>query len=88
MQTKSQISSSSYIPFLKEADVAHLSKDSCGQRLVYSDVHIACANDAYLIRDNETEEVLETLPIRQNEDGQDTEDRIALLKDYITRKFS
>ena len=88
MQTRSQISSNSYMPFLKEADEVHLSKDSCGQRLVYGDVHIACANDAYLLRDNETEEVLETLPIRQNEEGQDTEDQIVLLKDYITRRFS
>ena len=88
MQTRSQISSNSYMPFLKEADEVHLSKDSCGQRLVYGDVHVVCANDAYLLRDNETEEVLETLPIRQNEEGQDTEDRIVLLKDYITRRFS
>ena len=75
------------MPYLKEADVAHLSKDSCGQRLVYGDVHIICANDAYLLRDNKTEEVLETLPIRQNEEGLDIEDRIELLKEYISEKF-
>lgn len=87
MQTKSQWSSNTYMPYLREADESHLSKDSCGQRLVYGDVHIVCANDAYLVRNNETEEVLETLPIRQNEDGQDTEDRIVLLKEFIARKF-
>lgn len=87
MKTRSQWSSSTYMPYLREADVAHLSKDSCGQRLVYGDVHIICANDAYLLRDNKTEEVLETLPIKQDSDGIDIEDRIVLLKEYIARKF-
>ncbi len=83
MQTKSQWSSNTYIPYLKEADEAHLSKDSMGQRLVYGDKHIVCRNSAYLLRDNETEEVIRTFPIRQNENGIDVEDRIQLLKHLI-----
>ena len=86
MQTKSQWSSNTYMPYLKEADDAHLDKDSMGQRLVYGDKHIICDNAAYLFRDNETEEVVETIEIKQNEAGVDTEDRILLLKNYLAEK--
>lgn len=86
MQTKSQWSSNTYMPYLKEADDAHLSKDSMGQRLVYGDRHIVCDNAAYLLRDNATETVIRTYPIPQNEDGMDTEDRILLLKKLISTK--
>ena len=82
MQTKSQWSSNTYMPYLKEADDAHLDRDSMGQRLVYGDRHIVCDNAAYLVR-NEAEEVLETIPISQNDEGIDTEDRIILLKNYL-----
>ena len=83
MQTRSQWSSNTYMPYLKEADEAHLSKDSMGQRLVYGDRHIICDNDAYLLRDNETEEVIERIPIEQNGDGIDTVDRILILRQYL-----
>lgn len=85
MQTKSQWSSNTYMPYLKEADEAHLSRDYMGQRLVYGDRHIICQNNGYLLRDNETEEVIETLLIPQNNEGIDTEDRILLLKQYISK---
>ena len=74
------------MPYLKEADAQHLSRDSCGQQLVYGEQHIVCANDAYLLRDNRTEEIMERLIIPQNEEGIDTVDRIILLKEYISRK--
>lgn len=83
MQTKSQWSSNTYMPYLKEADDAHLSKDAMGQRLVYGDRHVVCSNEAFLLRDNETETVLKTFPVQQNEEGIDTEDRILLLKQLI-----
>ena len=86
MQTKSQWSSNTYMPFLKEADDAHLSKDSLGQRLVYGDIHIVCSNAAYLVRDNATENVIKSFTIPQNEEGIDTEDRILLLKRLISSK--
>ena len=70
---------------MKEADEAHLSRDSMGQRLVYGDRHIVCQNSAYALRDNETEEVIETMPIQQNEDGIDTENRILVLKRFIAK---
>ena len=85
MQTKTQWSSNTYMPFLKEADPAHLSRELYGQRLVYPDVHIVCQNASYLVRDNETEEILEEITILQNEEGIDTEDRIIKLKQYIQK---
>lgn len=86
MWTRSQGSSNAYMPYLKEADEAHLDKDSMGRRLVYGDRHIVCENAAYLIRDNETGEVLERIEIKQNESGVDMEDRIVLLKKYLAGK--
>ncbi len=85
MQTKSQWSSNTYMPYLKEADEQHLSRDSMGQRLVYGDRHIICQNGAFALRDNETEEILETIPIQQNEDGIDVENRIEVLKRFIVK---
>ena len=85
MQTKSQWSSNTYMPYLKEADEQHLSRDSMGQRLVYGDRHIICQNGAFALRDNETEEILETIPIQQNEDGIDVENRIEVLKRFIAK---
>lgn len=86
MQTKSQWSTNTYMPFLKEADDAHLSRDSLGQRLVYGDRHVVCSNAAYLLRDNATETVIRTFPVPQNEDSIDTEDRVLLLKKLISSK--
>jgi len=85
MQTRSQWSSNTYMPYLKEADESHLSKDSLGQRLVYGDQHIICQNSAFALRNNDGEEVIEIIPIKQDENGIDTEDRIVLLKQYIKR---
>lgn len=83
MRTQSQWSSNTYMPYLKEADEPHLSRDSMGQRLVYGDRHIICDNSAYVLRENKTEEIVEIVPIRQNGNGIDTEDRILVLKRYI-----
>ena len=72
------------MPYLKEADEAHLSKDFMGQRLIYGDRHLICNNDSYLLRDNKTDSVIRSFPIPQNEDGIDTEDRIILLRELIS----
>ena len=88
MQTKSQWSSNTYMPYLKIADEEHLSRDSMGQRLVYGDRHIICQNSEFALRDNETEEVIESMPIQQNEDGVDVENRIAVLKRFIAKVTS
>lgn len=82
MQTKSQWSSSTYMPYLKAADEKHLSTDDMGQRLVYGDKYVECDNAAYLLKKSE-EEIIETIAINQNEAGVDTEDRIIKLKEYV-----
>ncbi len=83
LQTRSQWSSNTYMPYLKAADDEHLSKDSMGQRLVYGDKHIICTNDAYLLRNNTDEAVINTVKIAQDSSGIDIEDRIERLKTYI-----
>ena len=83
MQTKSQWSQNTYMPYLKAADDAHLSRDSMGQQLVYPGCFITCENAAYLVHKREEDGGLETLVIAQNEAGVDTEDRIIKLKTYI-----
>lgn len=47
MQTKTQWSQNTYMPYLKEADDDHLSRDEMGQYLVYDDVYIVCENNSY-----------------------------------------
>lgn len=83
MQTKTQWSQNTYMPYLKEADDAHLSRDEMGQYLVYEDVYIACENNSYGVYKNEDESLVDTVTISQNDDGIDTEDRIIKLKKYI-----
>ncbi len=82
MQTRSQWSQNTYMPYLKAADEAHLSKDDMGQRLVYGDRYIECENDSYLVKTDDGK-VVDTIPIEQNEEGVDTQDRIVKLKNYI-----
>lgn len=84
MQTKTQWSQNTYMPYLKEADDTHLSRDYMGQRLMYEEVYIVCDNAAYVVYKNEDDTVVDTLSITQNDAGMDTEDRIIKLKDYIT----
>lgn len=89
MQTRSQLSSSSYMPYLKEvADKynAHLDADSGGRRLMCGDRYVTCDNAAYEIWDTETDELKGTIPIKQNEDGVDVEDRIVLLYNYLSKR--
>lgn len=87
MQTKTYLSQNTYVPFLKIASDAHLSRDHMGQRLIFGDEHIICTNNSYLRRKNADDAVIDTICIKQNNDGFDTEDRIVLLKDYIKKNF-
>ena len=83
MQTKTQLSQNTYLPYLKEADDAHLSKDDMGQYLVYDNVYIACENDSYRVYKNDDNSLADTIFISQNDKGIDIEDRIIMLKKYI-----
>ncbi len=88
MQTKTYLSPNSYYPYLKAAsDDEHLSKDDLGRRLVFGDEHIVCTNSGYLRRKNEDDTVVDTIAIKQNSGGIDTEDRIVLLRKYIKENF-
>ena len=87
MQTKSQWSSNTYMPFLRAADEAHLDRDAMGQRLIYGDKRVVCENSAFVIRTNDSDEVIETIQIAQDENGVDTEDRVLKLK-AIAAKLS
>ena len=83
LQTRSQWSPNTYMPFLKAADSSHIDRDSFGQRLVYGDQYIICKNASYELKKLEDESVIDTIEIQQNEDGIDTEDRVIKLKEYI-----
>lgn len=87
MQTKSQWSQNTYMPYLKAADEKHLSRDDMGQRLVYGDRYIVGENDSYVVKSVGDDSVLDTVPIRQSDDGIDAEDRIIRLKEYIKTVF-
>ena len=51
--------------------------------MVFDHSHIICENASYVVRRNDTEEIIETISIAQNEDGVDTENRIDKLAAYI-----
>ena len=75
------------MPFLRAADEAHLDRDAMGQRLIYGDKRVVCENSAFVIRTNDSDEVIETIQIAQDENGVDTEDRVLKLK-AIAAKLS
>ena len=80
MTTSSKLSENAYVPYLKEADPDHLSKDDYGKKLVYSNCSVKCENSAFVINDRETGKEIDHINIAQNEKGIDTEDRIELLR--------
>lgn len=85
MRTRSHWSENTYIPYLMEADRTHVSRDSMGQRLAYGDMYVICKNASYvlMLMDGETEEAYEMVPIAQDADGVDTEDRVQVLRQFI-----
>lgn len=85
MQTESQISENSYQPFLKAVDSKNLSKDHRGQRLFLHGSYMTCRNDAFVIRNTETDEETERIRIAQNADGIDVEDRIQKILAWLSQ---
>ena len=81
--TEQQISENAYQPFLKAADPSHVVRDDCGNSLLRDGFTVSCRNDSFVFSDAETNEVMELLPVPQNNEGIDLEDRIVLLKDYL-----
>ena len=88
LQTRSKWSQNSYIPFLKAADDSHISKDDLGQRSIHGNEYIECTENAYLRKSIETNAVIETIEISQNNQGIDTEDRILKLKNYLRTVYT
>lgn len=87
MQTESKVSGNTYQPFLKTVDKKNLSKDHFGQRIFFSDNYIICKNDAFVIKNAETDEEVERITIQQNNDGIDMEDRIKKLLIVLNRNL-
>ena len=88
LQTRSQWSPNTYMPFLKVvenmAEGIHLDRDSYGQKLVCGDQYIVCMNSSYELRKTEDDSDIDSLAIQQNEEGIDIQDRIIKLKEYIS----
>jgi len=88
MQTKTQWSANTYMPYLKTVDGiggAVLDRDSLGQKLIRGDTYICCKNNAYVVHKKEDDSIVETIEICQNPDGFDIEDRIEVLKKYLEK---
>lgn len=86
LQTRSAWSQNTYMPYLKAVDDAHLSRDSMGQRLEYTGVHVTCENAGYMFQTFGEESTVEKVEIQQNSEGIDTEDRIILLRNTLASK--
>lgn len=82
MQTQYYISTSTYQPFLKAIDARNLSLEHFGERIIRGDKYIICENSAYVVKSNESGEEIERIPISQNAQGVDTEDRIEKMRSY------
>lgn len=83
MTTESKISGNTYQPFLKAVYKNKMSKDHYGQRAIDSDCYVVCTNSAYVIFDNLTNTEVERIPIEQNENSIDAEDRIKKLQSLL-----
>lgn len=73
--TSTKLSENSYQPFLKIIDSSHLDRDDNGKRLKYDDRLVFCNSNQFVITDMKYEEKGK-IPIFQNENGIDTENRI------------
>lgn len=65
--------------FLKEIDPSHLDREDLGQRLKYDKGYVYCEKDKFVLKDF-ADRILDTLPIHQNKNGIDAEDRIEKYK--------
>lgn len=88
MQTQFYLSVNSYQPFLQIADPKNISKDDFGQRIILGENYIECHNSEYLIKDTFTESLIRSIPISQNSEGIDTENRIGVLMEILSEMKS
>ncbi len=80
MITETKWSENTYQPFLKAVDDKRISREHCGQRIVFDDRYLKCENNAYVVRLTASDAEIYRLLISQNESGVDVEDRILKLK--------
>ena len=80
MITERKWSENTYQPFLKAVDDKRISREHCGQRIIFDDRYLKCENDSYVVRLTATNSEIWRLMISQNEVHIDTEDRIEKLK--------
>ena len=72
-----QLSGNAYQPFLKAVDKDdNISRDDCGKILLFKDTYLECDNDAFVLKDIDTDSEIRRLSIQQDEKGIDMEDRI------------
>lgn len=86
MQTKTQWSQNTYMPYLKIVDDYHLSHYDMGQKLLYDDRYIVCENASYKVKRIEDNSIIDTVEISQDKNGIDKEDRVQKLKNYLSSK--
>ena len=79
------LSDYAYQPFLKAIDKNdRISKDNYyNNRIIEDDFNIFVTNNAYVLKDKETDDIIEKIYIEQNENGIDTEDRILKMQKFL-----
>ena len=84
MLTETKWSENTYQPFLKAVDDKRISREHCGQRIIFDDRYLKCENDAYVVRLTSNNAEIYRLSIPQNEFGVDIEDRILKIQTIYT----
>lgn len=74
------------IPYLYIADPNHINRDQKGRQLLYQDVYITSDNGTFGVYDKASDELIESIVIKQNADGVDVENRVLKLKDYLSSR--
>ena len=80
MQTGAKWSENTYQPFLKAVDENNTARNYYGQRIIAGELYIECQNSEYIVKRIETDEVIKSICISQNDNGLDIEDRIQKIK--------
>ena len=87
MQTEIQASENTYDPFLYSLLPECITREYGGRYLHIEDDYIESENDAFVVYDWDSENEIDRLPIKQNENGIDKEDRIKKLQKYLQERY-
>lgn len=88
MWTEIQESENAYDPFLYSAAPDDISMEYHGRFLHKGDECIENLDDSYRISDWDTDEPIDCLKIKQDENGIDKEDRIKKLERYLKKRYN